>query len=316
MPRRLGTHAIAGVLVSMVLVAGCATPQASALRERPSSALPLQAELAAVPFFPQQEFQCGPAALGTALVHAGVATSPAALVPQVYLPGREGSLQMEMLAATRRHGRVAYRLAPRLDHLLTEIASGNPVIVLQNLSFAFVPVWHYAVIIGYDRDREEIVLRSGTVRRLAMSLSTFERTWARGDHWAMVVLPPRQLPATAAEADYVAAAAALERTSPAAAQQAYDTALARWPSNLVARIGSGNVAYTQGDLVGAEIAYYRATVDHPRSADAWNNLTQVLYELGRRNKALSAAQRAVALGGPRRAQYRATLQTINRSNSR
>ena len=300
----------------MVLVAGCATPQASALREQPPTALPVHAELSAVPFFPQQEFQCGPAALATALVHAGVTTTPEALVPQVYLPGREGSLQTELLAATRRHGMLAYQLAPQLDHLLAEVASGNPVIVLQNLSFAFAPVWHYAVVIGYDRNREDIILRSGTTRRLVMSLSTFERTWARSQHWALVALPPRHIPATATEAEYVSAAAALERTSPAAAQQAYAAALARWPSNLVARIGYGNAAYTQGDLAGAENAYGRATVDHPRAADAWNNLAQVRYELGRREEALSAAQRAVALGGPRLAQYLATLQAISGHRSR
>lgn len=302
--------ATAVILLLTVLLAGCATPQLSALLARPPAALPARAELASVPFFPQEAYQCGPAALATVLVHDGVITSPAALVPQVYLPAREGSLQAEMLAATRRHGRVAYRLAPRLDHLLAEIAADNPVIVLQNLAFDFAPVWHYAVVVGYDRDREEIVLRSGTTRRLVMTLSTFERTWARGDYWAMVALPPRQLPATAAEADYVAAAAALERAAPAAAQQAYDAALARWPANLLARIGSGNAAYAQGDLAAAETAYRRATLDHPRAADAWNNLAQVHFERGRRDAALAAARRAVALGGPRLAHYRSTLKSI------
>jgi len=305
------TPAVAGVLFFLSLLAGCASPQVRTLLEQPPAALPPQAELAAVPFFPQQDYQCGPAALAMALTHAGVPVLPEALVSQVYLPAREGSLQAEMLAATRRHGLMAYPLAPQLQDLLLEVAAGNPVIVLQNLSLAFAPIWHYAVVVGYDREREEIILRSGTTRRLTMTLSTFERTWARSKHWAMVVLQPDQLAATAAEAGHVAAAAALERSSPAAAQRAYTSALARWPANLIARLGLGNVAYSQGKLVEAKAAYHEATLEHPQSGDAWNNLAQVRFELGRRSEALAAAQRAVALGGPRAALYRKTLDRIS-----
>lgn len=310
MPHWIRTPATAGVLFLITLLTGCATPQVSALRANAPGTLPQQTELAEVPFFPQEEFQCGPAALATVLVHSEVKTSPLALTPQVYLPGREGSLQVEMLAATRRQGRLAYRLAPRLQDVLLEVAAGNPVVVLQNLAFAFAPVWHYAVVIGYDRDREEIILRSGTTRRQVMTLSTFERTWARGAHWAMVAMPPRQLPATATEADHVAAAAALERVSAADARLAYAAALEKWPGNLAARMGSGNAAYALKDLKAAETAYRQATLDHPRSGDAWNNLAQVQFELGRKNEALTAAQQAVALGGPRIAHYQKTLQTI------
>lgn len=308
------TPAFAGVWLSAVLsLAGCATPQVAALLEHPPPALPERAEITSVPFYPQEDYQCGPATLATALTHAGVATSPEALVPQVYLPEREGSLQAEMLAAARRHGLVAYPLAPRLQDALREIAAGTPVIVLQNLAFNFAPRWHYAVAVGYDLPAEEIVLRSGTTRRLTTTLSNFERTWARSGHWAMLALPPERLPESATEDTYIAAAAALERGSAAAARRAYATALARWPQNLVARIGLGNSAYAMKDLEAAEAAYRQATREHPQAADAWNNLAQALLETGRKPEALLAAQRAVALGGPRLAQYQATLEAITGS---
>ena len=292
----------------LLLSAGCAAPQLAALPSQLPASAPARSELAAVPFFPQEDFQCGPAALATALVYAGVATSPEALVPQVYLPAREGSLQVEMLAAARRHERVAYPLAPRLADLLQEVGSGAPVVVLQNLALGIAPLWHYAVVVGYDLPRGEIILRSGTTRRLVLSLATFERTWARGDYWAMVTLPPERLPATAAEDRYVAAAAALERVAPEPARRAYHAALERWPGNLPARIGQGNAAYAQRDLAGAEAAYREATRRHPGAADAWNNLAQALHELRRRDEALAAAQRAVDIGGPRLELYRATLK--------
>lgn len=302
--------ALAGALLLSWLLGGCATPQVAALIAAPPPDLPPRAELAAVPFFPQERYQCGPAALATALVHSGIRTTPEQLTDSVYLPERQGSLQAEMLATARRHGRLAYRLAPRLDDLLTEVAAGTPVIVLQNLAFSFAPRWHYAVVIGYDRTREELVLRSGTTERLVMTLSNFERTWARSDYWAMTTVPPRQLPATAREDVYVAAAVALERVSVSDARTAYRTALARWPRNYLARMGLGNTAYAVNDLAAAEEAFRQAAQDHPDAADAWNNLAHVLHQAGRRAEALDAAQRAIALGGSRLPQYERTLKSI------
>jgi len=306
-----GALAVAALLAAAL--AGCATPQVSALLAQPPAGLPPSVELAAVPFHPQQDYQCGPAALATTLVHAGAAVTPEELVPQVYLPARKGSLQAEMLAAARRQGLTAYQLAPRLEDLLREVADGTPVIVLQNLGFDFRPVWHYAVVVGYDLPGEEIVLRSGTTRRLTMALDSFERSWARGNHWAMLTLPPERLPATVNEDRYLASAAALERVAPAAARRAYTTALERWPDNLVARIGLGNAAYALRDFGGAEAAYREATRRHPQSADAWNNLAQALLGLARRDEARAAAQRAVEIGGPRLAQYQATLRAVAES---
>lgn len=309
---RYAAPAVAGVLncAAVLGLTGCATPQVAELLARPPAVLPQRIELTRVPFYPQEEYQCGPAALAMVLTDSGSATTPEALVPQVYLPGREGSLQTEMLAAARRHGRVAYRLAPRLADVLREASDGTPVIVLQNLALGFAPLWHYAVVVGYDLPREEIILRSGTTSRAVMTLTTFEHTWARGEHWAMLALAPERLPATADENRYVVAIAALERVAPDAARRAYTIAVERWPGNLAARIGLGNSAYALRDLPGAEAAYREAIRLHPRAADAWNNLAQTLLELRQREEALAAAQRAVEIGGPRLVQYRATLQAI------
>lgn len=311
--RGVATPAAAGVFFcAAALLAGCAaTPVAGLLEQRPAG-LPTAAEIAATPFFAQEDYQCGPAALAMVVVLAGRDATPELLMPQVYLPGRKGSLQPEMLATARRQGLVAYPLAPNLENLLSEIAAGTPAVVLQNLGLDWWPRWHYAVAIGYDLERRELILRSGSTRRLVMSLDTFERTWSRSGHWAMVALDAERLPATAREPDYVAAAAALERIAPQAARRAYVSALERWPRSLTARLGMGNASYALRDLAGAADAYRRATIDHPESGDAWNNLAQALHELGRRDEALGAAQRAASIGGPRQHVYRETLEEIRR----
>ena len=90
-------------------------------------------ELSSVAFFPQDTHQCGPAALATMLVSTGVDIRPEPLVPEVYIPARRGSLQVEMLAAARRHGRIPWQLPPDFTALRAELAAGNPVLVLQDL---------------------------------------------------------------------------------------------------------------------------------------------------------------------------------------
>lgn len=294
--------------------AGCASwvpPQTAALRASPPPGLPPHRELDAVPFFPQTPYHCGPAALATVLVHAGFAASPDALADQVFLPAREGALQVEMLAGARRAGALAVRLPGQLGALLQEVAAGQPVVVLQNLGLGFAPRWHYAVLVGYALDARELLLRSGTVRREVLGFTPFEHTWARGGHWAFAVLPPGRLPSTALEADAAEAALGFERAnaSPAARAAVYDSLLARWPSNLVASIGQGNARAARGDWAGAAASFQRAA-EHHDSAAAWHNLGFARWQLGQREAARDAAQRALVRAQASEPQWRDAAQAL------
>jgi hypothetical protein len=85
------------------LFSGCALiiPQSEEIRQNRPADLPASAELTEVPFFPQKDYECGPAALATSLVYFGAPVTPDELVSQVYLPERKGSLQVEMIASAR-----------------------------------------------------------------------------------------------------------------------------------------------------------------------------------------------------------------------
>jgi len=179
---------LAGVFLLAAGLGGCSmlAPQSSAMRDAWPVDLPARVELTAVPFFPQQDYQCGPAALATSMAGFGVKVTPEELLGQVYLPARQGSLQIEMLATSRRYGLISYQIAPRFVDLLREVAAGTPVVVLQNLGNA----WHYAVVVGYDYQKGEVILRSGEKERLVMPFFVLEYTWKSSDYWAMVTVPP------------------------------------------------------------------------------------------------------------------------------
>jgi tetratricopeptide (TPR) repeat protein len=292
-------RAVAGVFVCALILSGCAglVPQTAALREGLPQGLPANVELTQVPFFPQTEYQCGPAALATALGSFGAKVTPEELVSQVYLPERKGSLQIEMLAAARRHGMVSYQLAPRFEDLLRELAAGNPVIVLQNLSFG--EGWHYAVAVGYDYAKGDLILRSGITERETLNFGVHEFVWKRSGYWAMVALPPDRMPATADEGRWLSAIAALERADGALpARTAYQNFLKRWPANVNASIGLANAHYVLKDLGEAENVLRQAAQREPDSVIVLNNLAQALSDQGKDEEALSFIERAVAAGGP------------------
>lgn len=294
------------------LLGACATPpQTAALLRQAPAGLPASTLIDDLPFFAQDDYQCGPAALATVLQHSGVPLTPEALVPLVYVPQRKGSFQIEMSAAARQQGRVVYTLAPELGALLQEAAAGHPVLVLQNLGIAAFPRWHFAVVKGYDLDAQRLILNSGRNQNYAVALTTFERTWARGGHWAQVVLPPEQLPATAEPVALFQALAALQETGQQdTAAAGFDAALQRWPHDVSLLMGAGNLRYALDDKDAALSLFRQVTELQPDFAPAHNNLAQMLFERGEFTAALEHAQRAVSLGGDFAAVYQGTVDQI------
>ena len=311
---RTAAWCIAGA-AAVLMLGGCAAflPQSEAVRTTWPAALADRIELTEVPFFAQQDYQCGPAALATVLGFGGLDVTPDALVSKVYLPQRHGSLQVEMVAAPRSYGRVSWRLAPRLEDVLREVEHGNPVVVLQDYGLWPVRIWHYAVVVGFDRAAGKVVLRSGDKPRLELPLAVLEYTWKPSGYWAMVALAPDRIAATAREAEWAEAVAAMERVADRpAARTAWRTLMARWPSSLTGAIGLANVAYAERNLDEAEQVLRRAVSAHPDSAVALNNLAQVLSERGQHAEALQLIDAAIARGGALRGAIEQTRAQIVR----
>lgn len=301
------------MLAFFLLLNACA---ATGVRETVQNKdLPRQHELTKTPFFPQELYHCGPAALATALNAIDINVTPDQLVPEVYIPARQGSLQIEMLAASRRHGALSVKVAPRLDAVLKEVAAGNVVVVMQNLGLSWAPSWHYAVVVGYNLEQEKIWLRSGTFERFEMTLSTFQRTWARSEYWAFVALKPGSLPASDDPDAVAKAIVAFEKNSNKKdAYLSYDAAVKRWPNHLVLLMGLGNSAYALGNYSHATSAFRDATAAHPDSAAAHNNLANMLMMLGDAKAAKLAAEKALALVGDDQAMRVQIVKTIEEIN--
>jgi tetratricopeptide (TPR) repeat protein len=285
-------------LVALLALAGCALnePQFS---HPTAGTYTGQIELAGVPFFPQDEYQCGPAALATVLSYSGRPATPESLAPRMYLPERRGILQVELVAAARSENRIAYVLPPTLEALLAELRADRPVVVLQNLGIESVPIWHFAVVVGYLPKDETFVLRSGTDRRKTLKAAEFARSWALGRQWAMVVLKPGELPAGDDAPRYLKSVADVEAVRGAVGlAPAYSAALDRWPGNRIARFGLANALDADGRLGDAQREYEALLALDPDDLASLNNLADLLRRSGCRTRALATIDRTFAASSP------------------
>jgi tetratricopeptide (TPR) repeat protein len=267
-------------------------------------------EIEGVPAFKQAENQCGPAALASILVWSGVDVTPSDLSEKVYDPESKGSLQISLVAAARRHGRVAYEING-MDALLSELAAGNPVLVLVNQGALWWPFYHYAVVCGYDPVNMQVILAAGDAHKERMRISQFQQIWKRADAWGLLVLRAEALPATADEAKWIESVYGLELAGRhEAALSGYSAALRQWPEALGAMMGRANTQYALGMLESAGETLMRAAAMYPDSGPVFNNLAHVMLEMGEYDAALEAAVRAMDIGGPHMSAYLRTFENV------
>ncbi len=257
-----------------LIFTGCAT-QGQKLKASLPSQYPDQ-KILDVPFYAQEKYYCGPASLAMVANSLGLKTTSDELATMLYSPASKGTFQNDIVGATRRLGLIATPVSSLKDVIL-EVNEGHPILVFQNLGLSWIPKWHYAVVTGYDLPKNEIILHTGEFQNYRLSLTTFENTWDRVNHWALVIVKPGDIPLSSSEPDIVQATAGLELLKMFdAAQLSYEKILERWPQSLGALVGLGNIHFYKKDYSRASEYLKLATLAHPQSQGARNNYTLAL----------------------------------------
>lgn len=285
----------AGIIVSLLcILSACqSAPQTQQILAAKNSIAPKH-EIMNVPFYPQEAFYCGPTTLAEVFNFHGADTSPQAIAPNLFVPELEGSLQLEMVSASRQQGLLSYAQKGNLPQLLGLIRDDIPVVVLQNVSIAWLPMWHYALVIGYDLQREEIILHTGETERHTLNFATFERTWARGDYWLLAAVPPEKMSKQFTPLDYTQAAQDLLSTGQKeAGRVALQTAIKSWPDYWLSYFLIGN-DYLVDDPQQAAFWYQKGYQHAQEKVPYLNNYAYTLATLGCDTQAQTLMVKALA----------------------
>ncbi|MBQ4828684.1 PA2778 family cysteine peptidase [Alteromonas sp. MMG017] len=225
-----------------LLLSGCqGTPQADRIALQKPSGVPLNHTINNVPFYAQEQFYCGPTTLSEVFEYYGHGVSASDLAPQIFIPDKEGSLQLEMITATRQYNFLPYTERGTLTKLMQLISSDIPVIVFQNLSIQMLPQWHYAVVTGFDLTSRTLTLHTGVTPNHTMSFELFEKTWGRGNYWLLAPVPSNKISDGMNPFTYVSAAYDMLEVGKGEQAVAFlQTATKQWPNQWLAYFLLGN----------------------------------------------------------------------------
>lgn len=249
--------------------------------------LPATVSALAFQHFDNPDFHCGPATLASILDFYQRPADFEHLSSQLILPGKGGTLQLDMDRVARQQGLVPYPVGDDFNELLLWLDRGHPVLLFENLGLSWAPKWHYSLLRGYDLERRMAVLSSGKHPYLEVSFHTLNNTWQRGGAWARVLLPPETAAAN------ISVREQLRQGQNLLATGLHDSAYALFKrlaadDQPLAQIALGNLYYQQQRWPDSQQAYQQALQQLPFNASLWFN-----YSLSLASECPTAAQQAL-----------------------
>jgi tetratricopeptide (TPR) repeat protein len=213
---------------------------------------------------------------------------------RTFIPAKGGTLQIELVAAARASGLISYPIEPTFDALIRELSEHHPVIVLVNRAYSWYPLWHYAVVTGYDVEMQTILMHFGDKPNEAVPIGTFATLWQRSGNWGVVLLPPQELPATVTAENFLRIAYDFEKIGMInEAIIAYETALKRWPDYIPLLFALANAYYNVEQINKAEEVYRYILLIDSKYIFALNNLAYILCQTSRSDEGLKLLNQVV-----------------------
>ncbi|MBI2400120.1 MAG: C39 family peptidase [Deltaproteobacteria bacterium] len=142
-----------------------------------------------VPFFPQDEYMCGPAALASVIGYYGSSSGMKDVAVEVYSEKLKGTLPMDLLLYAKAKGFEAKYYKGSMNGLKESLTRGEPLILFLNLGYSFYPVGHYIVAVGMDQVAGVVFAHSGTEKEQAFTMKELEKSWAKTGYSTLLVRP-------------------------------------------------------------------------------------------------------------------------------
>ncbi len=132
--------------------------------------------IADVPFFRQNQYDCGPAALACVYNFLGVKQDPQEISDRVFSRKHKGSLNLQMLIDARRQGLAATMYNGSFEQIKQAIDDRTPLILMLAEDEDSL---HYVVVVGYEGDDlSAIIVHDGYEPFKQYKRETLERKWS------------------------------------------------------------------------------------------------------------------------------------------
>jgi len=166
--------------IILTVTYGCAGVGIRGEKERAEHAV-------AVPFFPQDAYQCGPVSLAEVLAFWGLDVTPEEIAADVFSSRLSGTLSMDMVLYPRRKGFRASAYSGGVEDIHDKIRQGYPLVVLVDFGFSFVEKNHFMVIVGYNDNG--VFAHSGRERGKFFSYGRLQNIWKKTGYWTLFIRP-------------------------------------------------------------------------------------------------------------------------------
>lgn len=140
-----------------------------------------------VPFVEQKENLCGPASLAMVMNYFGVGISQDEIAREIYEPGLEGTLSMQMFLYPAQKGFEVEMYNGSFEDLKEKIRACFPLIV--SVKKEDNDKAHYMVVWGFDEWERRIFAHSGKKERYVMKYEDFWDIWKKADYLTVWMYP-------------------------------------------------------------------------------------------------------------------------------
>ncbi len=140
-----------------------------------------------VPFFPQEQFQCGPASLAGVLQYWGLPVLPEEIAEEVFSKSAGGTLTIDMVIYPRGKGFSVNQYRGNLNDIEEHIERGHPLIVLVDYGFWSIKQYHFMIIVGYDEGG--LIAHSGKEPQKYIQQKDFLVSWEKTENWTLLIMP-------------------------------------------------------------------------------------------------------------------------------
>lgn len=142
-----------------------------------------------VPFYPQRQYECGPASMAAVMNFWGRSVTPEQIGEQIYRPKLRGTLSIDLWQYAKAQHFLASIHRGSWDFLEQQMSRKRPIIAFLNLGFRQVPIGHFLVVVGLDPGERSVIVYSGGDRNLHIPYDRFEAAWEKTNYWALLVEP-------------------------------------------------------------------------------------------------------------------------------